>query len=102
MHIFKQPNDYYNDQKQIILSQPQINHKLTQTLGLTRKWLYTTTHPPTTTTTQTQCHQYLICSCSDFNQTLKVGFWDQQQQYYNNDMNNNNKNNDNNNNNKNN
>ena len=31
-------------------------------------------HPP-----QIQCHQYLSCFCSDFNQTLKVGLWDQQQ-----------------------
>ena len=30
--------------------------------------------------TQTQCHQYLSCSCPDFNQTLKVVLWDQQQQ----------------------
>ena len=27
-----------------------------------------------------QHHQYLSCYRSDFNQTLKVGFWDQQRQ----------------------
>ena len=35
-------------------------------------------HPPPPGTQQ---HQYLSCCWSDFNQTLKVGFWDQQQQH---------------------
>ena len=37
--------------------------------------------PPPPPPPQTQCHQYLSCSCPDFNQTLKVGLWDQQQPY---------------------
>ena len=30
--------------------------------------------------TQTQCPQFLSCSGLNFNQTLKIGLWDQQQQ----------------------
>ena len=37
--------------------------------------------PPTTHPPHTQCHQYLSCAWPDFNQTLKVGLWDQQQPY---------------------
>ena len=29
---------------------------------------------------QTQCHRYLSCYWPDFNQALKLGFWDEQQQ----------------------
>ena len=36
-------------------------------------------HPPPP---GTQCQQYLTCSQPNFDQTLKVGFWDQQQQQY--------------------
>ena len=61
-----------------LLSQSLLNHNLTRKLGVTRKWLYTTTHPPPT---QTQCRQYLSYSWPDFNQSLKVGLWDQQQQH---------------------
>ena len=49
------------------LSQPELNSKV---------WHKKDFKPPTP---QTQCHQYLNCSWPDFNQTLKVGFWDQQQ-----------------------
>ena len=35
-------------------------------------------HPPSPP--QTQCHEYLNCYLPNFNQTLKVGLWDQQQQ----------------------
>ena len=35
-----------------------------------------THHPPT----QTQCQQYLSCYWPDFNQSLKLGSWDEQQQ----------------------
>ena len=45
-----------------ILSQPQLN-----------------CHQPPPPGTQRQ--QYVTCSWPDFNQTLKVGVWDQQQQY---------------------
>jgi len=41
-------------------------------------WYKNDFRPPPTT--QTQCHQYFSCSFSDFNQTLKVGLWNQQQQ----------------------
>ena len=36
--------------------------------------------PPTTHPTQTQYQQYLSCYWPYFNQTLKLGFWDEQQQ----------------------
>ena len=45
----------------MILSQPQLNLNSTQKLGVTRKW-------------------YLSCYWPDFNQTLKLGSWDEQQQ----------------------
>ena len=52
-----------------------------QEIMKTHKMLsFVITPPPTTTTTQTQCHQYLSYSWPDFNQTLKVGLWEQQQQ----------------------
>ena len=54
-------------------TQPQLD--LTK-LGLTRKWLYTTTdHPP-----GTQCRQYLSCYWSDFDKTLKVASWEHLEQ----------------------
>ena len=47
-----------------------------QKLGVTWKWLYTTTtHPP-----GTKRQQYLSCYWPDFYQTFKVGFWNQKQQ----------------------
>ena len=67
-----------------LLSQSQLNHNSTKPnktkVGLDTKM--TSHHPPTRPppTKQTQCQQYLSCSCFDFNNTLKVGFWDQQQQ----------------------
>ena len=44
-------------------------------MGFTRKWLYNHHHhhPPTT---QTQSQQYLSCYWPDFDETLKVGFWE--------------------------
>ena len=38
--------------------------------------------PPTTTTTETQCQQYLSCYWPNFNQTLNLGSWDEQQQQH--------------------
>ena len=32
--------------------------------------------PPPPPPTQTQCQQYLNCDCPDFDETLKVGFWE--------------------------
>ena len=60
-----------------VLSQPQLNPtqpNITK-VGFDMKMSLHHHHPPTT---QTQCHQYLSCSCPDVNQTLKVGLWDQQ------------------------
>ena len=37
-------------------------------------------HHPPPPTTQTQCQQYLSCYWPDFNQTLKLGSWDDEQQ----------------------
>ena len=52
-------------------TQPQLNSKV----GCDMKMTLDHHHPPPP---QTQCHQYLSCSWPDFNQTLKVGLWDQQ------------------------
>ena len=58
-------------------TQPQLNSKV----GCdTRMTLIHHPPPPTTTTTQTQCQPYLSCYCPNFNQTLKLGSWDEQQQ----------------------
>ena len=54
-------------------TQPQLNSKVGCDTKMTLDH-----HPPPP---QTQCHQYLSCSWPDFNQTLKVGLWDQQQPY---------------------
>ena len=67
-----------------LLSQPQRNHNSIQPnitkVGFDTKLL----HPPPTPylvyPSQTQCQLYLSCFPTDFNQTLKVGFWYQQQQ----------------------
>ena len=56
----------------ILLSQPQLNSKVGFDMKMT---LHHNHHPP-----QTQCQQYLSCYWPNFNQTLKVGFWDLQQQ----------------------
>ena len=53
-------------------TQPQLNSKV----GCDTKMTLQTTPP----TTQTQCPPYLRCSGPDFNQTLRIGLWDQQQQ----------------------
>ena len=37
---------------------------------------FTLDHPLPPPTTQTQCHQYLSCFRSDFEETLKVGSWE--------------------------
>ena len=42
-------------------------------------WQENDSNPPTTTT-ETQCQQYLSCYWPDFNQTLNLGSWDEQQQ----------------------
>ena len=50
--------------------QPYLNIRL----GLTIKWLCTTT-------TETQCQQYLSCYWPDFDETLKVGSWEHLEQF---------------------
>ena len=50
-------------------TQPQLNSKVGFDTKVTLNH-----HPPP----QTQCDQYISCSCPDFNQPLKVGLWDQQ------------------------
>ena len=52
------------------MSQPQLNSKV----GFDTKRTLDHQPPP-----QTQCHQYISCSYPHFNQTLKLGLWDQQQ-----------------------
>ena len=54
----------------------QTKHQLNSKVGWGTKM--TLIHPPTTT--QIQCQQYLSCYWPDFNQTLKLGSWDEQQQ----------------------
>ena len=65
----------------IYLSQPKLNHNSTQPkitkVGFDMK-MTSHHHPPP----QTHCQQYLRCSRPNFNQTLKVGFWNQQQPHY--------------------
>ena len=56
-------------------TQPQLNSKVG---AMKRTLVHPPSPPPPPPTTQTQCHQYLSCSCPDFNPTLKVGLWDQQ------------------------
>ena len=55
-------------------TQPQLNSKVAFDTKITLDH-----HPPPTTTTQTQCHQYLSCCWPDFDHFLKEGLWDQQQ-----------------------
>ena len=37
-------------------------------------------HHPPTTTTQTQCQQYLSCYSTNFDETLNVGSWEHLEQ----------------------
>ena len=67
-----------NRQKTKEIVTTQLNLNSTQKLGLHEND-FTPPPPPNTSTThhhhppQTQCPQYLTCSCPYFNQTLKVG-----------------------------
>ena len=56
-------------------TQPQLNSKGGCDTEMTLILL-----PPPPPPTQTQCQQYLSCYLPDFNQTLKLGSWDEQQQ----------------------
>ena len=59
-------------------TQPQLNSKVGCDMKMTL--IHYHHHPPPPPTTQTQCQQYLSCYWFDFNQTLKLGSWDEQQQ----------------------